>query len=348
MLCALILAGGSGQRFWPLSTEERPKQLLKLFSNKSMVLETVDRIKEFIPVDRIYVATNIKQVEGVRKELPMIPPDNIIIEPAFKETGAALGYASLYINHRHKNAQLAVLASDHLIRHEVDFIEMLKIGIKEAEENKTIVTLGVKPTRAETGYGYVETEIGCKIGSIYQVKRFWEKPNYERALEYVASGHYLWNSGIFVLDVETLMNEIERYMPSHFNILKMIKMDIDMGLVGEELADAVAIPYENFQKMSISFGVMERSDRIRVIPTNFGWTDIGAFTAMEEVFQPNEYGSIVRFTDISEYNSRNNIVIGNDKHIALVGVSDLVVVETEGHLLICKKDHVQDIKQILD
>ncbi len=278
----------------------------------------------------------------------MIPDETIIIEPSFKETGAALGFASLYLNHRHENAELIVLASDHLIKDEVDFIEILKIGIKEALENKTIVTLGVKPTRPETGYGYIETEIGCKVGSVYPVKRFWEKPNYERAEEYVASGHYLWNSGIFMLDIETLMTEISRYMPSHYNILKLIRVDIEMGLTGEELAEAVAIPFKNFQKMSISFGVMERSDRMRVIPTNFGWADIGAYTALEEVFTPNESGSIVRFSEVSEYNSRNNIIIGIDKHIAVVGVNDMVIVQTDEHILICKKDHVQDIKKIVE
>lgn len=347
MLCALIMAGGSGQRFWPLSTEETPKQLLKLFSNKTMILETVDRIQKLVPTERIYVATNIKQVEGIRKELPMIPEENIIIEPSFKDTGAAIGYSSLFINHRHPNTDLIVLASDHLIRNEVDFIEILKTAVKEAHENGTIVTLGIKPTRPETGYGYIETEIGCKVGNIYSVKRFWEKPNYERAEEYVASGHYLWNSGMFIFNIQTIFSEIERYMPRHHDIMKLLQLDVELGMWGEELAESVAIPFENFQKMSIDFGVMERSDRIRVIPTNFGWNDIGAFTALEEVFTPNENGTIVRNTDISEYNSKNNIVIGNGKHVAIVGAKDLVIVQTDDHLLICDKDHVQDIKRIV-
>jgi mannose-1-phosphate guanylyltransferase len=153
---------------------------------------------------------------------------------------------------------------------------------------------------------------------------------------------------MFIFNVSTIFDEIERYMPRHHDILKLIKVDVDMGLIGEELANAVAIPFENFQKMSIDFGVMERSDKIRVIPTNFGWNDIGAFTALEEVFEPNENGTIVRMTDISEYDSKNNLVIGIDKHIALVGVKDLVIVQTDKHLLVCSKDHVQDIKRILN
>jgi len=341
------MAGGSGQRFWPLSTEETPKQLLKLFSNKTMIRETVDRIHMLIPAEHIFVATNVKQAARIKEELPMIPDENIIIEPSFKDTGAAIGYSSLYINHRFEDAELIVLASDHLIRNESDFQEILKIGSKEASENNTIVTLGVKPTRPETGYGYIETDVGCKVGYVYPVKRFWEKPNYERAEEYVSSGHYLWNSGMFIFNISTIFDEIERYMPRHHDILKLIKVDIDMGLEGEELANAVAIPFENFQKMSIDFGVMERSDKIRVIPTNFGWNDIGAFTALEEVFEPNENGTIVRTTEISEYNAKNNLVIGIDKHIALVGVNNLVVVQTDTDLLICSKEHVQDIKRIV-
>jgi len=177
MLCAYIMAGGSGERFWPLSTPDRPKQLLKLFSEKSMIRETVDRILPIIPAEHIFIGTNIKQAKGIIEELPMLPEENIVIEPSFKDTAAAIGYGALYIKHRFEDACMVVLASDHLISQQEEFRKTIGLAVKEAVNNDTIVTLGIKPSYPETGYGYIETEKKRELGTVNAVERFWEKPN---------------------------------------------------------------------------------------------------------------------------------------------------------------------------
>ncbi|MGL6168636.1 MAG: sugar phosphate nucleotidyltransferase, partial [Fusobacteriaceae bacterium] len=215
MLTALIMAGGSGERFWPLSTPTRPKQLLNLFSDKSMIRETVDRILPIISPDKIFIATNILQAEEIIKELSDIPIENIIIEPAFKDTAAAIGYTSLIIEERFKNCgekvEVVVLASDHLIAKGDQFCEIIKLAGEEASKSGVIVTLGIKPTHPETGYGYIEVKSDEPIllNTICKVRRFREKPNFETAEEYLASGKFLWNSGMFIFTTETIFKNFE-------------------------------------------------------------------------------------------------------------------------------------------
>ncbi|MGL5124969.1 MAG: mannose-1-phosphate guanylyltransferase [Fusobacteriaceae bacterium] len=224
MLTALIMAGGSGERFWPLSTPTKPKQLLKLFSDKSMIRETVDRILPIISVDKIFIATNILQAEAIIKELSDIPVENIIIEPTFKDTAAAIGYTSLIIEERFKNCgekvEVVVLASDHLIAKGDQFCEIIKLAGEEASKNRVIVTLGIKPTHPETGYGYIEVKSDEPIllNTICKVKRFREKPNFQIAEEYVASGKFLWNSGIFIFTTETIFKNFEVLMEEHSQV----------------------------------------------------------------------------------------------------------------------------------
>ncbi|WP_418964147.1 mannose-1-phosphate guanylyltransferase, partial [Cetobacterium sp.] len=227
MLAALIMAGGSGERFWPLSTPEKPKQLLKIFSEKTMIRETVDRILPIIPTDKIFIATNELQEIVVKAELEDIPKENIIIEPAFKDTAAAIGYSALVIESKLKNSlkdgekiEIVVLASDHLIRDEKLFRETIIQGAEEARKNGVIVTLGIKPNKPETGYGYIEikTEENIELNKIYKVKRFREKPNLETAENYVASKKYLWNSGIFIFTTETIFKNFDVLMEEHTEI----------------------------------------------------------------------------------------------------------------------------------
>lgn len=347
MLCAYIMAGGSGERFWPLSTPERPKQLLKLFSDNSMIRETVERILPMIPAERIFIGTNIKQAEGIRNELPMLPPENVVVEPSFKDTAAAIGYGALYIRKRIKDGCMVVLASDHLIQDAENFRAMIDKAAKDAVENKSIITLGIKPSFPETGYGYIETEGQIELEGIYPVQRFWEKPNKERAEAYVAAGNFLWNSGMFIFQVDTILEEIERYMPKHFEILGEVDQWIGQGLDKEELAQACAPLFEKFQKISIDFGVMERSVKIKVIPSDFGWNDIGSFSALADVFIPDHNGNIVRDSALRQLDSNNNIIISDQYDVGVIGVSDLIIVQTQGKLLVCHKDRAQDIKKIL-
>jgi mannose-1-phosphate guanylyltransferase len=347
MLCAYIMAGGSGERFWPLSTSEKPKQLLKLFSDKSMIRETVDRILPLIPAERIFIGTNIKQAKGILEELPMLPPENVVIEPSFKDTAAAIGYGALYIKARVKDGCMVVLASDHLISDPDNFRKSVEIAAHEAINFGSIVTLGIKPNFPETGYGYIETTKDYSLESVYSVERFWEKPDKERAEGYVAAGNFLWNSGMFIFSVTTILEEIKHYMPNHYNILEEINQFIEQGIDKENLSNRVAPYFEKFQKISIDFGIMEQSKKIKVIPSDFGWNDIGSFNALGEVFEPDSEGNIIRTSHLRSLDCSNNVIISDNYEVGVIGISDVIIVQTEGKLLICHKDRAQDIKKIL-
>lgn len=356
MLTAIIMAGGSGERFWPLSTPEKPKQLLNIFSDKTMIRETVDRILPIIPKENIFIATNELQAAAVKQELKDIPEENIIIEPAFKDTAAAIGYSSLIIENRFKDKllndekiEVIVLASDHLIKKESEFRNIVKLGAKEATENGVIVTLGIKPNKPETGYGYIEVkeENQLVLNEIYKVRRFREKPNLETAESYVASGKYLWNSGMFIFTTETIFKNFDVLMEEHSEIFQSIRKKINKNIHGIELTNLVRGDFEQFEKISIDFGIMEYSKNIRVIPVDIEWNDIGSFNALEEVFEKNTSGNIIRYCNVKELDSSDNIVIGEDVTISLLGVKDLVVVKNGKNILIANKNRTQDIKKII-
>lgn len=356
MLTAIIMAGGSGERFWPLSTPEKPKQLLNIFSDKTMIRETVDRILPIIPKENIFIATNELQANAVKAELKDIPKENIIIEPAFKDTAAAIGYSTLIIENRFKNnlkenekIEVVVLASDHLIKKENEFREVIKLGAKEASDNSVIVTLGIKPNKPETGYGYIEVkeEKELKLNEIYRVRRFREKPNLETAESYVTSGKYLWNSGMFIFTTETIFKNFDVLMEEHTEIFQSIRKKMNNNIFGLELTNLVRDDFENFEKISIDFGIMEYSKNIRVIPVDIDWNDIGSFNALEEVFPKNSSGNIIRYCNVKEVDSSDNIVIGENITISLLGIKNLVVVKNGENILIANKNRTQDIKKII-
>ncbi|MGL4308278.1 MAG: mannose-1-phosphate guanylyltransferase [Cetobacterium sp.] len=353
MLTALIMAGGSGERFWPLSTPSKPKQLLSLFSDKTMIRETVDRILPIIDATNIFIATNILQYEEIKKELFDIPESNIIIEPLFKDTAAAIGYTTLIIEEKLKNIkekiEIVVLASDHLIKEENKFREIILMGAKEARENSTIVTLGIKPNKPETAYGYIEINENSKIEleKIYKVRRFREKPNKETAEQYVNSGKYLWNSGMFIFTIDTIFKNYEVLMPEHMEIFNNLKKIISIGKKGIELSEEVKSDFENFEKISIDFGIMEYSKNIKVIPMDIGWNDIGSFTALEDVFDSDENGNILRTKEVITYDASNNIVLCDEGTISLLGVKNLIVIKNNDKILIANKENAQDIKKIV-
>ncbi|MGL5964426.1 MAG: mannose-1-phosphate guanylyltransferase, partial [Fusobacteriaceae bacterium] len=328
---------------------------LKIFSDKTMIRETVERILPIIPVENIFVATNELQAEAVKKELKEIPAENIIIEPAFKDTAAAIGYSSIIIQNRLKDRlkkdekiEVVVLASDHLIKKDDEFREILKIGAKEASKNGVIVTLGIKPNKPETGYGYIEVkeDNNLILNDIYKVRRFREKPNLETAEKYLSSGKYLWNSGMFIFTIETLFKNFDVLMEEHTEIFNNIKQKLVQNKTGIDLTNLIREDFENFEKISIDFGIMEYSKNIRVIPVDIEWNDIGSFNALEEVFEANKAGNIVRNCNVKELDSSNNIVVGTDVTFSLLGVKDLVIIKNGHNILIAHKNRTQDIKKI--
>ncbi len=353
----LIMAGGSGTRFWPLSTNERPKQFLDLVSEKTMIRETVDRVVKLIPAEKIFISTNIFYLDIIKKELPEIPEKNIIFEPMARDTAACIGYAALIIQKIYNDSVMAVLPSDHLIKKEKEFLESLEFAFEKAEKD-VIVTLGIKPSYPETGYGYIEyiknknsdKESDEKF-EIYKVKSFREKPNKEIAEKYIEKGNYLWNSGMFIWKTEFILNEIKKYMDSHKLILeKMEEMinKIDLNeFYGKKLSDYIREEFEKFEKISIDFGVMEHTKSVLVIPVDIDWNDVGSFKSLEDVFPKDKNNNIIQSEKFEEIDSEGNIIINKEhnKIIATIGLEDIVIVNTENALLVCHKEKSQEIKK---
>ena len=348
----LIMAGGSGTRFWPLSTEDKPKQFLNLVSKKSMIRETIERTVKIIPFEKIFIATNIKYLENIKKEIPEIPDENIILEPIARDTAACIAYAGLIIRNKYPDSIMAVLPSDHLIKKEEEFLHSLENAFKKAEEDH-IITLGIKPTYPETGYGYIEYKKSDTDTEICGVKSFREKPNFETAEKYIEKGNFLWNSGMFIWKTDLIINEIKKYMPSHKAVLEEIEEALTgKDLFGISLSDYVKDIFCKFEKISIDFGVMEKSKLVKVIPIDIGWNDVGSFRSLEEVFPQDKDGNIIREEAEGTYyelDSEDNIIINKEnKIIATIGLEHFVVVNTGDALLICHKDKTQEIKKMMD
>ena len=356
----LIMAGGSGERFWPLSTKEKPKQLLRLIDeHKSLIQMTVGRVIPLVPISNIYIATNAVQAPAVMEELPQLPINNIIIEPAFKDTAAAIGFASIIIERDNPGSTMVVLASDHLIKDEENFRSILKLAIDTANQKDAIVTLGIKPSYAETGYGYLETEKRTisnsqqntlskpqDILTPVRVIRFCEKPAAELATQYLDGGRHLWNSGMFIFKTSVMLDAFRRLLPSHYKSLMQInELGNEMrNPNNQNLKDLFA----TFEKISIDYGIMEKFENTLVIPSDFGWNDIGSYPALAQVFEGNKNNTIVKGTTSKELKSTNNIIISTTgKKISLLGVHNMVIVETPTDILICTKEEAQNIKKLI-
>jgi mannose-1-phosphate guanylyltransferase len=344
---ALIMAGGSGERFWPLSTKERPKQLLSLFSSKSMIRETVDRVLNYIDPKDVYVATNEIQAKSIISDLNDIPERNIIIEPTFKDTAAAIAYGSLIISRDSEEDEvITVLASDHLIADLDGFIQSLKIAEDTAMEGY-VVTLGIKPSRAETGYGYIQID-NLELNQPSKAIRFMEKPNLATAIKYLERGNYVWNSGMFIFKYSTIIKELNRYIPNHVAVINDIEKVIG-DKVGFDLSNVSKPYFERFERISIDFAVMEKSQIIECIPVDFGWNDVGGFKSLEEVFEKDNDNNIIKDVKYIHVDSTDNILISDKKSrlITSIGVTNMIVVDTKDALLICNKDDSQRIKELL-
>jgi mannose-1-phosphate guanylyltransferase len=341
------MAGGSGERFWPLSTKERPKQLLPLISDKSMIRETVDRLEGLVESNDIYVATNAIQVENLRKELPEIPDENIIIEPAFRDTAAAILYGSTYVSARNNNPVIAVLASDHSIKDVKAFQKSLLKANELALNSNKLITLGIKPTYPETGYGYIKVS-NNQILSINEDVQFEEKPNLEKAKLFFEDGHYLWNSGMFIFKYESLLVEFKKHSPEHVEVLNSLRTLISKE-TGLNLSHNVFSNFQNFPKISIDFAIMEKSNNIICLPTDFGWTDVGSFDSLFDFLSLQTKSDNSFEEKAIQINSKGNFIkiMSNNLKVNLIGIENLIVVENNGELLIMQKGSSQLVKELL-
>ncbi len=340
----VILAGGSGTRFWPLSREEYPKQLLKIFGNHSLIQATLARTAHLIPSNQTYIATNPSQAEQIKFQLnPSQEGPHFIYEPMGRNTAAAIGLAATYLRKRFQDGVMVVLSADHFIRAPQVFIEALRLGESLADEGY-LVTLGAKPTRPETGYGYIQkgkpflTQPGAST-----VQRFVEKPNRETAEQYLKRDDHFWNAGIFVWKVSTILAEIKQFIPELSEGLKEIEQKIGTA----EEAEALARIYPTLPSISIDYAVLEKSDRLAVIPTDMGWEDVGSWSALDEVIQRDGNGNILA-GNVVNIDSSNSIIYGQKRVIAVVGLKDIVVADTEDATLICSKDKAQEVKKVVE
>lgn len=347
MLSVVIMAGGKGERFWPKSRRKTPKQLISITDDgKTLIQRSVHRVLKLCSAENIYIVTNKDYAMAINKQLPEIPFENIIVEPFAKNTAACIGLAAAYIMDKDENSTMVVLPSDHIINDNDKFIKILKCAVEMAEKGENIVTLGITPSYPETGYGYIKfSDNVCKIKgqSIYLVERFVEKPDVKKAEEYMISGKYLWNSGMFIWKVSTIMNSIKKYMPELFEGLMTIKDSLYTSRYNKVLYDE----YEKFKSISIDYGIMEHAENIYTIPSEFGWDDVGTWTSLERIRKTDSLGNVAKGNVVS-VDTKGCIIEGGKKLVATIGVENLVIVETDDATLICSKDRCQDIKLLLN
>lgn len=337
--CALIMAGGKGTRFWPKSTEEKPKQFISLLNERTMIQLTVDRIKKILPIEKIFISTAKKYSNLVKEQLPDLPEKNIIMEPVGRNTAPCILLSTLYIKQIYKNCNIAVLPSDHIIVNETNFLKTIeKANTFVSNEQESIVTIGITPDRPETGYGYIKYNKYEK-NEIVKVSKFVEKPTLEKAKEYLASQEYLWNAGMFIFNINYMLKELMINYKEGYEMLQKIPSIHSKNY--EEILNEI---YPKCESISIDYAVMERSKNVYVIPSNFGWDDIGTWQALERYITPDNAKNFIK-GNVSVYDSSNNTIYGEDKKIVFIGIENLYCIETENMVVVGKKDKIQELSK---
>lgn len=335
-----IMAGGSGERFWPLSRQTTPKHLLRLFSEVTLLEETVHRVERVIPTEHIFVLTNQAQVEHTRRVLSSLPPENVVAEPAKRDTAPATALGTALAHRLNPDAVVAFLPADALIKQPDVFAHQLENAAAAAVEHDAIVTFSVKPTFAATGFGYLELGAAqAPIGptTIREVTRFVEKPDAATAEEYVASGNFGWNAGMFLWQASTYLRETHRLQPELARFVEQFPTD--------DFADYLAGRFPKLEKISVDYAIMEQASRVVAAEANFDWDDVGTWTALPPHLGEDAAGNCIK-GDAITHEATGNIVFSQKRIVALQGVHDLVVVETADAILICHKDQAQHIKQL--
>ncbi|MDY2631084.1 MAG: mannose-1-phosphate guanylyltransferase [Clostridium sp.] len=343
MIYGLILAGGKGTRLYPLSRSARPKQFLKVINDKSFLQNTVDRVSPLINKENIYIVTNKDYEDKVKVELDNINSNNIFTEPMNKETATCIGLSAVKLLKKDNDAIMVVLPSDHHIENEKLYIETLSQAVEIANKKRGIVTLGITPSRAETGYGYIE--MGQRaIAEIptFKVERFTEKPNLEVAKDFLLKGSYLWNSGMFIFRADVILREIEKYLPKLYKSL----MEIYKHLGEENEEEVIAEQYSLIDGISIDFGVMQKTRKAYVIKSDFIWDDIGSFSALSRYLEEDKNNK--RSDNVYLQDSENCAVFGEKNLIIGFGLKDLIVVDAGDVILIMDKNKEQEIKHLLN
>lgn len=342
----VIMGGGVGSRFWPMSRETRPKQFLDIFgTGRSLLRMTFDRFARFIPAENILVVTNEMYRDQVLEQIPEMKPQQILLEPMRRNTAPCIAYACFHIQAKCPDANIIVSPSDHLILNEDAFCRDLQRCLDYVADKNELVTLGVRPSRPETGYGYIQLkpEEGKASDDFHAVKTFTEKPNLELAEVFVASGEFLWNSGMFIWNLPTIMSEFHRQLPELCQLMEEGLADF----ATERERSFIHHAFPRCKSISIDYGIMEGAEHVTVLPVDFGWADLGTWGSVYDLKDKDEDANVTLHGEAMYYESRGNIVSMDepDKLVVLQGINDCIVAEAEGVLLICHKSEEQRIKE---
>ena len=341
------MAGGRGERFWPCSRLKRPKHLLPIIGNSTLLTQTIDRLAGFIPPENILVLTNSEQIEEARKSSPRLAPEQFVAEPVGRDTAPAAALASLLVKQRDPDAAFAILPADHVIHDIEKYQAVLSATFEAAEAEPVLATIGIKPSEPATGFGYIQRGaplLECNGRAVYKVERFVEKPEMETAERYIADGSYYWNAGMFIWRVSTIESAFAQHAPTLVDGFAKIEAALSAG---SSMDDALAEHFPAFEKISIDYAIMEKADNVVVIESDFDWDDVGAWPAICHHFPSDDKENTIVGDAIIQDGS-NNLVVSKDGHLtALLGVDDLIVVHTEDATLVCRKDRAQDIKELV-
>lgn len=340
----VIMGGGIGSRFWPFSRETMPKQFLDFFgTGRSLIQQTFDRFSRIIPVENIYISTNQKYADLVKEQLPELTDAQILPEPTRRNTAPCIAYAAYHIRAINPNANIVVTPADHLILQEQNFLMNIQKGLNFVAKFPALVTLGVKPNRPETGYGYIQTEEGG-MDNIQKVKAFTEKPNLELAKVFFESGEFFWNSGIFIWNVKTILDAFHTYLPD-------MTTRFDQGLNLFNTPDEPAFieeQYPMFQNISIDYGVMEKADNVYMLMADFGWSDLGTWGSLYDLSEKNaDANAVLKGKSLFIESSNNLLTLPKNKLAVVQGLDDYIIANSDDILLICKKSDEQRIKQFI-
>lgn len=342
-LYAVIMAGGVGSRFWPRSREKKPKQLLRIFGDVTMIQQTVERLDGIVDPQKIIVITNKVQKPEIKTQLPQIPAENIIDEPFGKNTAACIGLASVVVEKMSPEAITMILPADHMIPNKADFKEAVLKAVEFAEKSSGLLTIGINPTRPETGYGYIQIDESAKEDGVYKVITFAEKPNLATAIRFLKAGDFMWNSGMFVWKVNSILNEIKTHMPELYDGLMKIKKSIDLP----DFEKTLSAVYGQLKSISIDYGVMEKSSNVYLVKGSFIWSDVGSWAEVYNLSEKDSDGNAI-IGEAYAQNVSGSYIFSPHKFAALIGVDNLIVINTSDSLLICDREKAQDVKNIID
>ena len=344
---AILMAGGVGTRFWPRSREKSPKQVLSVTGKETLIQSAYNRLTDLVDDSRVWVVTNYDQKDVIREQLPRLAAENFILEPFGRNTAPCIGLAAIHAAYQDPESIMVVLPADHVITKVDEFQQAIKLAIEFASQNEGLVTLGITPYEPATGYGYIQAGkevFKSNSHKVHTVKTFAEKPNLDTARRFLKSGDFYWNSGMFIWKTSTILKEISEKLPEVYDGLMEINRNIHTPRYSAALEDA----YWRFKGISIDFGVMQQANNVYVIPADMGWNDVGSWETVYEISLKDRNSNATECAELVTVDSKKCYVYSPEKVVALVGVENLIVVDTGDALLICKKSAAQDVKEVVD